>query len=401
MTHLPFLRRRHFLGSSGTAAAALALPAAAAIVPAPARRAAQVGVFQPTSARYPTLAAEFTLGLESAFAAQDLPAPSWVPLPYQQNPGPAVRQARAALQDGALDMLAGWIPLRSALELRDDAQQRGIPLLASDTGADKAPAIGRTTPWIVNHTLELWQSTALLGQLAPRRWGTRAVVCTGFLESGYDFPVEFRKAFGAAGGRVAATHVSGLPDGSAEFAGLLSAVKGARPDFVLALYSGAQAERFHAAYQRAGLHTQYPLLGSRFSHGHGSDPAAPAFLPSVASWEDPGAACAAVAAACRQQGMRFTGAALLGFEAGQRIAAVLAASGDAERLSALHSAQTTQARGTRRYDAATQESNGPHWLHAQGNAIAIPSPESAAIQTAAAIRHRTPESGWSSPYLIT
>ncbi len=400
MTPLPFLRRRHFLGSSGTAAASLALPAAAAMAPAPARRAAQVGVFLPASARYPTLAAEFTLGLESAFAKQDLPAPRWVPLAYRQNPGPAVRQAREALQDGALDMLAGWIPLRSALALRDDAEQRGIPVLASDTGADKTPATGRTTPWIVNHTLELWQSTALLGHLAPRRWGTRAVVCMGLLESGYDFPFEFRKAFEAAGGRVAATHVSGLPDGSAEFAGLLSAVKGARPDFVLALYSGAQAERFHAAYRRAGLHMQYPLVGSRFSHGHGSAPSAPAFLPSVASWEAPGAACAAVAAACRQQGMGFTGAALLGFEAGQRIAGVLAASGNAERLAALHDFPSSPARGTRHYDAITRESNGPHWLNTKDTAITIAS-AAHAIQAAAATRLSFTESGWISPYLVT
>ncbi|MCQ9371928.1 ABC transporter substrate-binding protein, partial [Corynebacterium sp. 35RC1] len=165
-----------------------------------------------------------------------------------------MRQPQAAVQSGSVDALAGWLPADAAAELVPLLQEHAVPFLASDTGADRPS--GRPaarSPWLIPHTLALWESCALLGHEAPRRWGSRAVLCMGFLESGYDFPHEFRAAFEAAGGTVAALHVSGLPDGRPEFDGLVAALKGTSADFVVALYSGRQAGRFRAAWQRLGM----------------------------------------------------------------------------------------------------------------------------------------------------
>lgn len=265
------LGRRGFLGASASTAAAAACGTAPALaaaatasggLPAPVVR-RTVGVLLPESSRYPTLSAEFLAGLDAGAAASGLPAPRWLPLPYGRSARAAVRQAQAAVQSGSVDALAGWLPADAAADLVPLLQEHAVPFLASDTGADR-PSVRPATrsSWLIPHTLALWESCALLGREAPRRWGSRAVLCMGFLESGYDFPHEFRAAFEAAGGTVAALHVSGLPDGRAEFDGLGAALKGTSADFVMALYSGRQAERFRAAWQRFGMERQQPLVVS-------------------------------------------------------------------------------------------------------------------------------------------
>lgn len=263
--------RRGFLGASASTAAAAACGTAPALaaaatasggVPPPGER-RTVGVLLPESSRYPALSAEYLAGLDAGAAASGLPAPRWLPLPYGRSARAAVRQAQAAVQFGSVDALAGWLPADAAADLVPLLQAHAVPFLASDTGADRPS--GRTaarSPWLIPHTLALWQSCAVLGREAPRRWGPRAVLCMGFLESGYDFPHEFRAAFEAAGGTVAAVHVSGLPDGRTEFKGLGAALKGSTADFVVALYSGRQAGRFRAAWQRLGMEHQRPLVGS-------------------------------------------------------------------------------------------------------------------------------------------
>ncbi|MDT0139493.1 ABC transporter substrate-binding protein [Acidovorax sp. PRC11] len=281
------LGRRGFLGASASTAAAAACGTAPALaaaatasggLPAPAVR-RTVGVLLPESSRYPTLSAEFLAGLDAGAAASGLPAPRWLPLPYGRSARAAVRQAQAAVQSGSVDALAGWLPADAAADLVPLLQEHAVPFLASDTGADRPS--GRPaarSPWLIPHTLALWESCALLGHEAPRRWGSRAVLCMGFLESGYDFPHEFRAAFEAAGGTVAALHVSGLPDGRPEFDGLVAALKGTSADFVVALYSGRQAGRFRAAWQRLGMERQRPLLDL------------PVALETTVSTSSPGAA---------------------------------------------------------------------------------------------------------------
>ena len=279
------LGRRGFLGASASTAAVAACgtaPALAAAVtasgslPAPAAH-RTVGVLLPESSRYPTLSAEVLAGLDAGAAASGLPSPRWLPLPYGRSAPVAVRQAQAAVQSGSVDALAGWLPADAAADLVPLLQEHAVPFLASDTGADRPS--GRPaarSPWLIPHTLALWESCALLGHEAPRRWGTRAVLCMGFLESGYDFPHEFRAAFEAAGGTVAAVHVSGLPDGRAEFDGLGATLKGTSADFVVALYSGRQSERFRAAWQRLGMEGRRPLVASPVALDHPLSASSPA-----------------------------------------------------------------------------------------------------------------------------
>ncbi|SFE04258.1 ABC transporter substrate-binding protein [Paracidovorax konjaci] len=407
------LGRRGFLGTSVSTAATVActatVPALAAQVPQ--RSAARtVGVLLPESSRYPALAAEFLAGLDAGTEASGLPPPAWLPMPYGRSPQAALRQARAAVESGSVGALAGWLPVQTARELVPLLESRQVPFLASDTGADRVPEHRFTpSPWLIPHTLELWQSCAVLGREAPRRWGHRAVLCMGFLESGYDFPHAFRRAFEAAGGTVSAVHVSGLPDGSEEFAGLRTALHGARADFVVALYSGQQALRFQRQWSRWQPAGRLPLAGSLFSQGPaGSGAPPPPGWASVASWNAGSDACRSIAERCAPRGAGagaahadLSGPALLGFEAGQRFARWHHSGPGADRLALLHTDPDNAPRGARHRDPANGERNGTHWL--RGSALPAASSNGLALAQPApsCLRGTSGCSGWNTPYLVT
>jgi len=407
--------RRRFLGTSAATAATAAWATGSALAQQPAglqdgeRHGGlrTVGVLLPDSSRYPTLSAEFMAGLEAGAQASRHAAPRWHPLPYGHSAHAAVRQARAAVESGAVDALAGWLPMQSATELVPILEQRGIPLLASDTGADRLPVHRHAkSPLLIPHTLELWQSSALMGREAVRRWGTRAVLCMGFLESGYDFPHEFRRAFEAAGGTIVAVHISGLPGGVEEFAGLRSALHGAQADVAVALYSGQQALRFQQQWSRLRPNARQPVLGTPFTQG----PAVASVDPlkgwaSVASWDARSDACQAIAAQCAARGASqsagLSGPALLGFEAGQRFAEWQNRADSAQRLHALRGSEGDSPRGTRLRDPSSGESSGPHWLHAGPLQAGATTQLSHAMSGSALAQEAPGRSGWSSSYLVT
>ncbi|GKS94013.1 ABC transporter substrate-binding protein [Acidovorax sp. SUPP2825] len=407
------LGRRGFLGASVSTAATVACAAAPALA-APtdqqplARHGIRrtVGVLLPESSRYPTLSAEFLAGLQVGAEASEHP-PRWLPLPYGRSPQAALRQARDAVGSGAVDALAGWLPMQSARDLVPLLEANQVPFLASDTGADRLPTrLAARSPWLIAHTLGLWQSCAVLGQEAPRRWGSRALLCMGFLESGYDFPHEFRRAFEAAGGTVSAVHVSGLPDGSDEFAGLRSAWHSARADFVVALYSGAQALRFQRQWSQLQPHSPPPVVGTLFSQGPADAvQALPRGWASVASWNAGSDACRSIAARCTPRGAGsltdLSGPALLGFEAGQRFAQWQSNGAGVEQLALLRAAPDNGPRGAQPHDLASGERNGTHWLRGGTPATGVATELAWATRGTPAPLGAPGCSGWATPYLVT
>ncbi|GKS74320.1 ABC transporter substrate-binding protein [Acidovorax sp. SUPP950] len=407
------LGRRGFLGASVSTAATMACAAAPALAAptdrqGPARHDTPrtVGVLLPESSRYPTLSAEFLAGLQVGAEASEHP-PRWLPLPYGRSPQAALRQARAAVGSGAVDALAGWLPMQSARDLVPLLEANQIPFLASDTGADQLPTrLADRSPWLIAHSLDLWQSCAVLGREAPRRWGTRALLCMGFLESGYDFPHEFRRAFEAAGGTVSAMHISGLPDGSDEFAGLRSAWHAARADFVVALYSGAQALRFQRQWSQLQPHSQTPVVGTLFSRGPAEAVGSrPRGWTSVASWNAGSDACRSIAARCALSGSdplaELSGPALLGFEAGQRFAQWQSNGAGVEQLAILRTPSESGPRGDPPHGLASGDRNGTHWLRAGTPATGGSTEMAWATRGPGAPLGAPGCSGWTTPYLVT
>ena len=366
----------------------------------------RMAVFLPRSGRYPTLSAEYLAGLTVGLSQHGLDAEALRPIEYGANPAVGIRQAKALLTSERMDVMTGVLCPTAALALEPALLGAGVPLLVNDSGANRMPA-GEHSGIIIRQSLEYWQSCAAFGQWAPNQLGHRAVLAMGNLEYGYDFPAAFSEAFTASGGTVVATHVSGLPQADQEFSGLAAAIQEHQPDFVFALYSGPQGERFVSTYRASAWANKVPLASGGFL---GSNTPAGVAGPdwSIASWHGATATCSRFAAACDAGNVRVTPFSVLGYESGDRIAAAWLASRSTSQafVTALHATPPTGPRAQRQYHQASMESHGIHWIAASG-ALQNSLPQ---VVHTESFSNRSPlaqitapqqQRGWVNPYLIT
>lgn len=397
-------QRRKLLKGMGAAGLLAYVPFAAAR--STSIRSPRMAVFMPRSGRYPTLSAEYLAGLTVGLSQHGLDAEALLPIAYGANPAVGVRQAQALLTNERMDVMTGVLCPTAALALEPALLAAGVPLLVNDSGANRMPA-GEHRGIIIRQSLEYWQSCAAFGQWAPSQLGRRAVLALGTLEYGYDFPAAFSEAFAASGGTVVATHVSDLPQADQEFAGLAATVQEHQPDFVFALYSGPQAQRFLATYRASAWANKVPLASGGFL---GANTPAGVAGPdwSIASWHGATATCSRFAAACDAGNVRVTPFSVLGYESGDRIAtAWLAARSTSQTfVTALHATPPTGPRAQRQYQLASMESHGVHWIAASGtlqNSLAQVI-HSESLSNRNPLSHVTAprqQRGWANPYLIT
>ena len=398
--NLSSLPRRNFLATTGAATSLICLPGHAQSHTDTARRHPVLGVYLPESARHPGLAAEYRAGLELGLTEEGIRAFDILPLVAPHRAGPLLAQTQLLLDQRSVDLLTGIIAPHGVRQVADLVRQRNVPLLASDAGAHRL-SLRDDKAGIVRHSLELWQSAGLLGHQAPQGLGQRCVICMGFLESGYSLPAEFEANFRRMGGEVVGRHVSGLPDGSAEFDGLGKLVRQARADFVLALYSGQQADRFYQAYDKAGLSRIAPLAGLASIGSSGSGQ----FALQINSWSSASEACQPFLTHCRQYSLPVTALTVLGYEAGRHAGRALGegrAKGLGQGLQPVPLSTAFQgARGERRYQSAIADSRGGHWYRQGRSAWAEISPTAGIPLSDTNNVGNRHVGGWLNSYLIT
>ncbi|MGE8494541.1 ABC transporter substrate-binding protein [Comamonas sp.] len=324
MTMIP---RRHFLASTSVAVSTTGgWSAAQALAPsAPARqtsKAWQLLAVAPQSHKVADLGSDYRRGLELGLAQRPDVAVQlhWVEAP--PTPNRAARSITAAIdQRPQLHGVVGWMPPAVEAQVAAHAQPLGLPLWASDTGADLPAAAKPGQPQaVVRHSLDLCGSAAQLAQAVYQQLGPRAVLAVGQMEGGYDFVYTFEHAYRALGGRVVARHVGEFGPQSAEFDGLRTAVFSHRPDAVVALYSGPQLARFgrwwqaHAQSQGAWGLAGLPWLADVHTGGN---------AVTAGAWPSAAQAQPVWKQRFERVGLPWTAAALMGAEAGYSIAAAL------------------------------------------------------------------------------
>jgi len=266
----------------------------------------RVGLVLPPSRRYPRLPPELLAGFESGAASARDREIALVPIACGAGARAPIVAATDAVKRGAVDVLAGFVDANAAASMAPLLEQRGIPFVACDMGAD-----------VVRHRCEnamvasgspgLVQASHAMGRWAPAHMGTRALLVADFLESGYDMVYAFREAFESHGGEVVAVEVTGMPHGATGFDSIVRTVRDTRPDFVFAFFSGHRAERFLRFYDAHRLARVAPLAG-------------PGLLTErVTSGELP-AGCEGVVTAATWRGEEGSPFAKLGREAARRIA---------------------------------------------------------------------------------
>jgi ABC-type branched-subunit amino acid transport system substrate-binding protein len=397
------MHRRTLLKVLGAAGLLAQLPFASAgfhSLPSP-----RLAVFLPRSGRYPTLPQEYLAGLNLGLAQHGLDSKDMLPIEYAANPAKGIREAQTLLANEHMDVMTGVMCPTAALTLEPQLLAAGVPLLVNDCGANRMQA-GEQSRIIIRQSLEYWQSCAAFGQWAPQQLGHRALLALGSLECGYDFPAAFSDAFAANGGTVVATHVSGLPQADQEFSGLEAAIQAHKPDFVFALYSGPQAQRFLDHYRASATANKTLLASGGFLGINTSDGVSGPDM-SIASWHAAKANCSHFAKACDAGNLRITPFSVLGYESGNRIGtAWLAARFTFPAfVAALHATPSSGPRAHRQYHQASMETCGAHWIAdcgaIQNSMVEVNMTEPFSNRHPLAKTAATQQRGWLNPYLVT
>ena len=112
-----------------------------------------------------------------------------------------------------VDVVIALIGANLAERLRLTFEQAGILLIAADTGAN-AIRVDETCPYIIHHTLNLWESSWAMAAQAVKQFGPRMVSIASFHDSGYDSLYAAFLGAQYAGGSVAESSVTHIKPGS-------------------------------------------------------------------------------------------------------------------------------------------------------------------------------------------
>lgn len=320
--HLRASARRRFLLNAG-AAALVATPFSRLALACSAGPKVRVGVMVPRAERQPELDRDFLNGF-LAYAAQ--PQSSLEIVRLDCDAGPLATLKGADAHCPGVDILAVVASQHLSARLGRIVEKHGVPVLACDLGADFVRQ-GQGLPNVATHSLGLWQAHYAMGTWTRHNLGSRVVIATDFLESGYDMIYAFRRAFEAAGGDVAAVQVTALPDGTGTFADVAASIRSHRPDFVYALYSAERAHDFADALHSEGITPSIPLAGPGFLAASASRPGLFTVSPwyeGIVSAENERFLASVRAVAPGRAPSLFT---LLGYESAQRIASAVTAAG--------------------------------------------------------------------------
>ncbi|MDB4897334.1 MAG: hypothetical protein JWN15_3596, partial [Firmicutes bacterium] len=173
----------------------------------------------------------------------------------------AVAQGARRLVSARNGQLIGLMGPNLAAAVGSELKGSGVTLLAVDTGANVIRA-DEESPQVVTHSLGLWRGAVALGAWAARRYGPRALVLSGIVESGYDMLHAFEIGVTEGGGDALPAIVTHAAAEPVDWTAVLKQVKEARPDVVYALYSGTSAVEFLQAWRASGL--RIPLVASPF-----------------------------------------------------------------------------------------------------------------------------------------
>jgi ABC-type branched-subunit amino acid transport system substrate-binding protein len=391
------LHRRHFLATTG----AVAATGVQASAPAPASMGRATPAWRilgiaPQSHKVPQLAEDYRRGVELGLAASGGSQFGMTWMAAGPLPGQPARAIAGVLHQRQADAVMGWMPPLLAAKVAPLAHSADLPLWISDAGADMArPSPPGST--MARHSLELCAVAAALADRVYAQCGPRAFLALGWHESGYDFVQAFQHRWRTLGGEIAGRHIAGAPGRPQEFDDLKQAIVSHRPDTVVALYSGTQADRFAQWWQARASVLGAELAGFPWLAEH--NPELRAW--TVMSWPSLNLAETAWRDRFERAGLPWTAATLLGAEAGATFGAALAGhspgAGAHAIQAALRSRPLAGPRGSRQWAPSGSDSSGPLW-------------DRSATQGPARLLHRAyphltassaARGGWTTGYFLT
>ena len=224
----------------------------------------KIGILLPRSDMFPTLALDFLNGLKLSFkmSVGDINFPKFIVESIGNATGKSLLQTaeKMILQEN-VTLIISFCGIFNLKELAGIFNAYKKPLIHVDLGGNVLKE-EHTNPYVIHHTLNLWQSAYYSGIYAASTFGKNAALAISFYDGGYHLAESFVRGFTENGGYLVYTYVSPMDYKSESFGAMIDEIQKANPDFVYLLFSYNEGQKVFDVISKSPLNGKFPFLVS-------------------------------------------------------------------------------------------------------------------------------------------
>lgn len=222
----------------------------------------KIGILLPRSDMYPTLGMDFLNGLKLSLETS---IPEGVTPKYiVESVGSAADETllkiaeKMLLQEG-VNFTVSFCSVFKLEELTVIFNNYKKPLIHVDLGGNvlKPEHFG---PYVLHHTLNLWQSGYAAGKYAAEKFGKKGFMASSIYEGGYHLPEAFNRGYSDAGGFISNYYVSPMDYKSETYEPMLAGISEEPYDVVFALFSFKEGKKVFDILAKSDLNGTVPIM---------------------------------------------------------------------------------------------------------------------------------------------
>ena len=221
-----------------------------------------IGILLPQSEMYPTLALDFLNGCKLALKNS---------LPDGIEPNFSIEVIGNAAEESLLkiaeklvlqeevDITLAFCGSRHLNEFISIFGNYKKPLIRIDLGGGVLTK-GQVNPYVLHHTLNVWQSAHAAGKYAVEKYGKKVSVISSIYDGGYHMSANFVKAYTDLGGEVSSFYVSPMDYKKENFSVMIEGIQEAQPDVIFGIFSYKEANKVFGVLAKSDINGKIPLL---------------------------------------------------------------------------------------------------------------------------------------------
>ncbi|MEM7185976.1 MAG: ABC transporter substrate-binding protein [Bacteroidota bacterium] len=376
----------------------------------------KIGILLPRSDMFPTLAMDFLNGLKMVLSKE---LPEGVDPEYiVESVGNAVDESmlkiaeKLILQENVAVTLAfcGSNRLAEFITIFNNYKK---PLVRIDLGGSvlKQDEWG---PYVLHHTLNVWQSAYAAGIYAAKNLGKKGMVISSMYDGGYHMATTFNTGFVSEGGSVVQFYVAPMDYKSETYEAMIQGIAESEPEVIYAIFSYKEAQKVFDVLAKSEFNGKIPIVTiplmtdeSFLDRNHEISN-----VISVANWsfdDDNEIMTNFKSAYSAAHNDTPNIMALLGYEVGQSVAACVSSEGimAAKMGESLQNKKITTPRGTLQYNDRNESlidsfkvRNFEYNQTGYHNPV-IATMEGSVAESLYEAFEELPNAGWQNPYICT
>lgn len=133
------------------------------------------------------------------------------------------------------------------------------PLIRLDLGGSVLKQ-DHSSPYVLHHTFNLWQSAYAAGKHAALQYGKKASVISSIYDGGYHMSGAFAQGFSSQGGTIASYYVSPMDYKSESFEQMVQELEEVSAEVIFAIFSFKEGRKVFDVLSKSKINGSVPIL---------------------------------------------------------------------------------------------------------------------------------------------